>query len=32
MQFEMEWKLAGLMGLVKDGTPSERVVQEKIIW
>ena len=29
MQFEMEWKLAGLMGLVKDGTPSERVVQEK---
>ena len=29
MQFEMEWKFAGLMGLVKDGTPSERVVQEK---
>ena len=29
MQFEMEWKLAGLMGLVKDGTPSERIVQEK---
>ena len=25
----MEWKLAGLMGLVKDGTPTERVVQEK---
>ena len=22
MQFEMEWKLAGLMGLVKDGTPT----------
>ena len=29
MEFEMEWKLAGLMGLVKDGTPTERVVQEK---
>ena len=29
MQFEMEWKLAGLMGLVKDGPPSELVVQEK---
>ena len=29
MQFEMEWKLAGLMGLVKDGTPTERIVQEK---
>ena len=29
MQFEMEWKLAGLMGLVKDGTPSQRIVQEK---
>ena len=25
----MEWKLAGLMGLVKDGTPTERIVQEK---
>ena len=29
MQFEMEWKLAGLMGLVKDGTSTERIVQEK---
>ena len=29
MEFEMEWKLAGLMGLVKDGTPTERIVQEK---
>ena len=29
MQFEMEWKFAQLMGLVKDGTPSERIVQEK---
>jgi len=29
MQFEMEWKFAGLMRLVKDGTPSERIVQEK---
>ena len=29
MEFEMEWKFAGLMGLVKDGTASERVVQEK---
>ena len=29
MQFEMEWKFAGLMGLVKDGTRTERVVQEK---
>ena len=29
MAFEMEWKLAGLMGLVKDGTPTERIVQEK---
>ena len=29
MQFEMEWKFAGLMGLVKDGTPTELVVQEK---
>ena len=32
MQFEMEWKFAQLMGLVKDRTPSERIVQEKIIW
>ena len=29
MEFEMEWKFAGLMGLVKDGTSTERVVQEK---
>ena len=29
MQFEMEWKLAGLMRLVKDGTSTERIVQEK---
>jgi len=29
MQFEMEWKLASLMGLVKDGTPTQRIVQEK---
>ena len=29
MEFEMEWKLAGLMGLVKDGTSTERIVQEK---
>ena len=29
MEFEMEWKLAGLMGLVKDGTPTQRIVQEK---
>ena len=29
MQFEMEWKLAGLMGLVKDGTPTQRIVEEK---
>ena len=32
MEFEMEWKLAGMMGLVKDGTPTQRIVQEKIIW
>ena len=32
MQFEMEWKLAGLMGLVKYGTPTQQIVQEKIIW
>ena len=32
MEFEMEWKLAGLMGLVKDGTPTQLIVQEKIIW
>ena len=32
MEFEMEWKLAGLMGLVKDGTPTQRIVEEKIIW
>ena len=32
MQFEMEWKLAGLMGLVRDGkTGEQRIVQEKII-
>ena len=29
MQFEMEWKLAGLMGLVKDGTSTQRIVEEK---
>ena len=29
MQFEMEWKLASLMGLVKDGTPTQTIVQEK---
>ena len=32
MQFEMEWKFAQLMGLVKDGTPTQQIVQEKIIW
>ena len=25
----MEWKLAGLMGLLKDGTNTERIVREK---
>ena len=30
MEFEMEWKFAQLDGtLVKDGTPSEQIVQEK---
>ena len=29
MQFEMEWKFAQLMGLVKDGTPTQQIVQEK---
>ena len=29
MEFEMEWKFAQLMGLLKDGTPSEQIVQEK---
>ena len=29
MQFEMEWKLAGLMGLVKYGTPTQQIVQDK---
>ena len=29
MQFEMEWKFAQLMGLVKDGTPTQQIVQDK---
>ena len=29
MEFEMEWKFAQLMGPLKDGTPSEQIVQEK---
>jgi len=29
IEFEMEWKFAQLMGLLKDGTPTQQIVQEK---